>query len=130
MADPALTYARPDVEQLVWATVRDLGGVVTWAYTSGDLMRTPAGWLTAVSVQVDVRARSKHVAFTRADAARQLVCGLAGTSFEGGVIATVENVEGPFWLPDPDGAPRYVARYTLTAHPLPTSVPADRKAVA
>jgi hypothetical protein len=124
MTDPVFDYARPDVEALVWATVGPLGGVTSWAYTANDV-RTPAGWLSQVSVQVDVRARSKQAAYARADAARRLLMGLPGQAWPGGVVNRVDTVEGPFWLADPTGAPRYVARYDLYVHPLPVAaVPA------
>jgi hypothetical protein len=128
-ADPALDYPRPDVEALVWDTVRSLGGCTTWAYSSGDQTRAPAGWLSIVSVQVDVRARSKHAAFQRADQARRLILALPYSAWDDGVVADVVNLDGPFWLPDTDGCPRYVARYEVRVHPLPAASPAEREAV-
>lgn len=113
--DPALAYARPDVELLAWQTVSPLGGTQSWSYTAteGD----PPGWLCTVHVQVDCRAKTRGAASANADAARQALCALPWQDWPGGVVARVEVTEGPFWLPDPDGAPRYVARYAITAHP-------------
>jgi hypothetical protein len=118
--DPALDYPRPDMELLVWETVAPLGGTQSWSYsaTEGD----PPGWLSTTYVQVDCRAGSRHDANARADAARQAICALPwAESWPHGRVCRVVVEEGPFWLPDPDGAPRYVARYAITAHPDATA---------
>ena len=119
--DPVLHYPRPDVEALVWSTVRLFGGVVTWAYTTAE--RDLYGWLSTVNVQVDARAGRKGEAYRRADLIRRAVCALPWTDWDQGVVARVDTTEGPFWLPDVDGAPRYVARYAISVHPRP----AERK---
>jgi hypothetical protein len=118
-ADPALAIARPNVERLVWETVKPLGGAVTWAYsaTEGD----PPSWLFTCHVQVDIRASTRSGASARADEARRALCALPWADWPGGVIARVDVTDGPFWLPDESGAPRYVARYSLTAHPRPAA---------
>jgi hypothetical protein len=117
--DPVLDYARPDVERYVWSSVRDLGGVQTWCYTAaeGEL----PGWLAVVYVQVDVRAGRKGDAYRRADQVRRALCALPFAYWPDGVVTRVDTTEGPFWMPDDDGAPRYVARYAVTVHPLPAS---------
>jgi len=114
-ADPVLDYPAPDVEQLVYETIRPLGGVITWSYTAGR--GDPPGWLATVSVQVDIRSHSRGAASARADAARRRICALPWASWPGGVITRVDVIDGPFWLPDETGAPRYVARYAVSAHP-------------
>jgi hypothetical protein len=113
-ADPVLSYPAPDVEALAYEAIKPLGGVITWSYTAsrGD----PPGWLTTVSIQVDIRAHNRASASARADAARRLICALPWSGWPGGVINRVDVLEGPFWFPD-QGAPRYVARYAITAHP-------------
>jgi hypothetical protein len=113
--DPVLRFARPSVELAVRHAVRDLGGTVTWCYAAAD--RQPRGWLAAVDVQVDVRANSKSTAWRRADACRRAVSLLPWAAQPHGVIASVDVTDGPFWLPDPDGRPRYVARYAILTHP-------------
>jgi hypothetical protein len=113
--DPALDHPRPDMELLVWQTVQSLGGVTSWSYSV--IEHDPPGWLSTTYVQVDCRAGSRHDASRRADAARQAICALPWGSSPLGRVCRVVVEEGPFWLPDPDGAPRYVARYALTAHP-------------
>jgi hypothetical protein len=50
---------------------------------------------------------------------RQIVCALPGVPWAEGVCSYVQPVEGPFWMADPDGGPRYCARYEIRAHPLP-----------
>jgi hypothetical protein len=113
--DPVLRFARPSVELAVRHAVRSLGGTVTWCYAAAD--RQPRGWLASVDVQVDVRANSKSTAWRRADACRRAVSLLPWAAQPHGVIASVDVTDGPFWLPDPDGRPRYVARYAISAHP-------------
>lgn len=114
-ADPVLAYSAPDVELAVFTAIKPLGGVITWSYTSarGD----PPGWLTTVSVQVDIRSHNRASASARADAARRVICSLPWAPWPGGVITRVDVIDGPFWLPDDSGAPRYVARYAIAAHP-------------
>jgi hypothetical protein len=119
--DPTLDYARPDVEALVHAVVQPYGGVVSWATTAED--RDLPGWLAAVTVQVDVKAGRKAECFRKADLIRRAVCALPWADWPDGVVARVDTTEGPFWLPDSDGAPRYVARYVVVVHPRP----ADQK---
>lgn len=113
--DPVLRFARPSVELAVRHAVRNLGGTVTWCYAAAD--RQPRGWLAAVDVQVDVRANSKSTAWRRADACRRAVSVLPWAAQPHGVIASVDVTDGPLWLPDPDGRPRYVARYAILTHP-------------
>jgi hypothetical protein len=113
--DPVLTYARPDVEWLVEQTVKPLGGVVSWAYTASDDVFP--GWLSTVNVQVDVRSHRKTTALERADACRRAICALPWAEWDQGVIVRVDVSEGPFWLPDDNGGPRYVARYAVMSHP-------------
>lgn len=113
--DPVLRFARPAVELAVRGAVRNRGGTVTWCYAATE--GQPRGWLSVVDVQVDVRANSKRSAWRRADACRRAVCLLPWQSEPRGVIASVDVTGGPFWLPDTDGRPRYVARYAIGAHP-------------
>jgi len=118
--DPTLDYARPDMELLVWETISPLGGCASWAYSITDSPEPWNGtsWLSTTYVQVDCRAGSRHDAHERAKAARQAICALPwASSWPHGRVCNVVVEEGPFWLPDPDGAPRYVARYALSAHP-------------
>jgi hypothetical protein len=35
----------------------------------------------------------------------------------GGTISLVMTEEGPMWMPDPGGGPRYCARYAIRVHP-------------
>ena len=114
-ADPVLAYDRPDVDALVHDTVKDFGGVTNWVYAANDVGLR--GWLIASSVQVDVRASSRAAAWQRAEAVRRTLCDLPSVPWDGGVVTRVNVLEGPQWLPDPDGAPRFVARYEFIAHP-------------
>jgi hypothetical protein len=114
-ADPALFRPRPDVEAIVHAVLRPLTGVTVWSYAAEEL--APRGWLHQVEVQVDVRASTKERSWQRADMCRRAVCALPWQRVNGGVIVAVDVVDGPSWLPDPDGRPRYTARYALRCHP-------------
>jgi hypothetical protein len=113
--DPAQAIPRPDLERRIHEMIRPLGGTQVWAYAMVDL--DPPGWLVAASVQVDVRASSKPQAWRRADTARRAVMSLPLAAWPEGVVNRVDVVDGPFWLPDPNGAPRYVARYRVVFHP-------------
>ena len=122
-ADPTLAYPQPDVEALVWRTISHLGedeqaSVSSWAYASNPVPGTQPGWAVAVTMQIDVRDRSKHATFRRADVARRLVQGLSGQSWSDGVVSRVDIVAGPFWLPDLDGSPRYVTQAVVQVHPV------------
>lgn len=98
----------PDVEQIVYALLKDLGGTTvhavaataTWPYLS-----------ETVSVQVDVRASTKKRARDRVYAARSLLLDLPATH---PLFGAVDVETGPFWLPEPEGAPRYVLRVAAT----------------
>ena len=117
--DPALDYPRPALEAFVYRTLRvQVPGVSSWCYAAFQ-RPSPTGWLTEFSIQVDTRGTNKTAADARADNARRLICSLPWASWPGGVISSVDVIEAPFWLPDPDGAPRFVARYAVRVHPRP-----------
>jgi hypothetical protein len=113
--DPVLSIPRPDVEFHVHQAIKPLGGTTTWAYAVIDL--EPPGWLTSASIQVDVRASSMREAFTRADAARRIIHSLPTQPWADGQVNRVDTIDGPFWMPEATGAPRYVARYRVIFHP-------------
>ena len=104
----------PDVEAWVWANVRELGGVTSFAYTA---LQPWPGWITAAFIQVDARSRRRTAARETAERARQIVMSLADRPWADGTVCYVQAVEAPFWLPDDDGLPRYCARYEIRAHP-------------
>ena len=109
--------AQPDAEAWVIASVAGEGVTVfTFAAT-----RSWPGWLVAYSMQVDARARTKSAACALAEDTRQAMTALPGKHWAGGVIAYVACIEGPFWLPDDEGGPRYTARYEVRAHPHPAA---------
>ena len=120
-ANPAVAYPHPDVEAVAFALLKPLGGVTLWTY---DVQESTYGWLTTHAIQVDVRASDKKRCHDRAWTARASLLDLAGSAVEGGYCVDVSVVSGPSWLPDENGAPRYVARYALTVRPGPTETPA------
>jgi len=98
----------PDVEQIAYTLLKDLGGITVHSVSAN------ASWpyLTeTVGLQVDVHASSKKRARDRAYAARALLLDLPATP---SAVAGVEVESGPFWLPEPEGAPRYVLRVAVT----------------
>jgi hypothetical protein len=119
--DPAVTYDRPDVEALVWQTIKDLKpngkGLNSFMFTAVPLP-SPLGWLVANSIQVDVRDRNKASAYVLAIKARNRILALPSTVWADGVVSSVTILEDAFWNPDPDGTPRYTARYVIDAHPI------------
>lgn len=98
----------PDVEQIAYTLLKDLGGITvhsvsansSWPYLS-----------EVVGVQVDVRASTKKRARDRAYLARDMLIELPATPSPFVAVA-VES--GPYWLPEPEGAPRYVLRVAVT----------------
>jgi hypothetical protein len=98
--------------------VRPLGGTVTWAYAAADGGAGPRGWRSVTDIQVDVRAASKRAAYTRADEVRRAVCSMPWTVPRSrGVVSNAVTTDGPHWVPDGVGHPRYVVRFALTVHP-------------
>jgi hypothetical protein len=113
-ADPALLVPRPDIEHWVYRLLKPIGQFQVWTYAVVDL--DPSGWAAAASLQLDVFASEKGVAYRLADAARRLVCSLPLVTWPEGVVNRVDVVDGPFWFPA-DTGPRYVARYRVVFHP-------------
>lgn len=103
-----------DAEAWAFALLKDLGGISVWAFDSGT---TWPFRVETTSLQVDVRASGKQRARDRAYEARGRLFDPANHTPDGGVIAAVDVVTGPFWLPDDNGAPRYVLRVTVASHP-------------
>lgn len=109
----APVIVQPDAEAWVWANVQR-PGVTLFAYAANQEW---PGWLYVHSIQVDARASTKQGARDLAEAVRQAVCALPDVSWPDGVVAYVQPVEGPFWLPDDDGVPRYCTRFEIRVHP-------------
>jgi hypothetical protein len=105
---------QPDLEAHVWAQVKDLGGVTSFAYSA---VQSWPGWILAHFVQIDARAKRKGQARDLAERVRQIIAGLADVPWAEGCVCYVQGVEGPAWLPDDDGAPRYMQRYEIRVHP-------------
>ncbi len=114
----APVIVQPDVEAFVWAQLKDLPGVTTFGYAATQYW---PGWVYAHFIQVDARSQRKDAARQVAEVVRQRMCALADATWDAGCVCYVQPVEGPFWLPDDDGLPRYTARYEVRVHPLRTS---------
>jgi hypothetical protein len=106
---------QPDLEAWVWENIRDLKGVTSFGYAAAQLDHT--GWIMQHFIQVDARHVDKQASRDLAEQVRQVITGLADLPWPQGVICYIQPVEGPAWLPDDDGAPRYMARYEIRVHP-------------
>lgn len=113
-APHAPLVAQPDVEAWVWANVGHLHGVTSFCYAASLPWPT---WLAIYEIQIDCRARRKSAARALAEEVRLIIQGLTDVNWDEGVIARVQLIEGPFWLPDEDGAPRYTTRWQIRARP-------------
>jgi len=128
--------AQPDLEAWVWSHIGGLAGVTSFAYAAEQL--GAPGWLYAHHIQVDARAARKQAARDLAEQVRRAMLALAVTPWPDGVVCYAQATEGPFWLPDPDGHPRYTARYEIRVHPprtgaiqaAPAASPPRRKAAS
>jgi hypothetical protein len=111
---PAPVVVQPDLEAWVWANISDLSGLLSFEYSSAQQW---PGWIYAHFIQIDARAKRKTAARDLAETVRQRICALPDVPWPDGVVCYVQPVEGPFWLPDIDGGPRYCARYEIRSHP-------------
>ena len=107
--------AVPDLEAHLWAQLGGLKGVTSFAYAAQPWDR--AGWVYAQFVQVDARHKTKQAARDLAELVRQRLVALPGVPWPDGAVCYLQPVEGPAWLPDDDGSPRYTARYEIRVHP-------------
>ena len=112
MSTPVIV--QPDLEAWVWESISDLSGVTSFAYAATQMW---PGWVYSHSVQIDARAKRKAAASDLAETVRQRLMALPDVDWPQGVICYLQPVEGPFWLPDDDGLPRYCARYEIRVHP-------------
>jgi hypothetical protein len=114
MTAPAPVIAQPDLEAHVWSLLGGLAGVNSFAYASAQLW---PGWVYAWFIQVDARSARREAARATAEQARQIMASLPDQPWPGGDVCYCQPVEGPAWLPDEDGQPRYMARYEVRVHP-------------
>lgn len=97
-----------DAEALCVST---LAGLDVTVQQVGATMEYPNVVETA-TIQIDARAATKKAARDVAYEARSLLLRLPYT--EPGTAGRVAVVQGPSWLPEPDGEPRYVTTVTVT----------------
>ncbi len=98
----------PDVEAWAYELLSPLGGIHVFQYDA------QASWpfvTETVALQVDVRASSKKRARDRAYEARNL---LLDAPLDADSPVRACQIVGTAWLPDEDGAPRYVLRVSLS----------------
>lgn len=113
-APTSVVPVQPDLEKLAWSALQPLSGVTSWTYA---LVTDFPPWQLRYGLQVDARASTKRSARDKAERARQIVLGLPDAAWPDGVITYVQPTDGPSWLPDDDGCPRYTARYEVRCHP-------------
>ena len=115
----AAGYRYPDVEAHLTEALKVAGftGVRVWTV---DVLTGYPHWVAVHQVQIDTRASSKAAAHDRAWNVAGTV--LDAATWDDGILAAADVVSGPSWLPDENGAPRYVARYEFTVHPLKDSI--------
>jgi len=113
--------AQPDLEAWVWAAVKGIPGVTSFCYSALPMALVP--WQVSYSMQVDCRARTKKAAWDRAEQVRRILWELPQVPWDEGWISYAQITEGPFWLADEDGQPRYVLRAEYRAHPNRTGDP-------
>jgi hypothetical protein len=126
----APVIVQPDLEAWVWANIKALtrlGDLTSFAYSATQL--GGPGWLYAHFVQIDARHKRKEAARALAETVRQTVIGLPDVPWSEGTVSYVQAVEGPFWLPDDDGTPRYTARYEIRVHPRRSAAEAPAEAL-
>lgn len=120
----APVVVQPDIEAHVWAQLAALKGVTMFAYAATQI--DAAGWMMAHFVQVDARHKDKQATRDLAEHVRQIMVGLPDVPWSEGAVTYVQPVEGPFFQPDDDGAPRYLTRFEVRVHPpRRATVPAD-----
>jgi hypothetical protein len=120
---------QPDLEAWVWANIRELsrlGDLTSFAYSATQL--GAPGWIWAHFIQIDARHKRKEAARALAETVRQTISGLPDVPWPQGTVCYVQAVEGPFWLPDDDGQPRYTARYEIRVHPRRSAADAPAEA--
>jgi hypothetical protein len=107
---------QPDLERWVIAQLAPLGGGVSAFGYSAVQVGAP-GWIWQHSIQVDARAGRKAAARDLAELARQIMISLPSVPWPDGCVASVLCIDGPAWLSDEDGGPRYYARWEIRVHP-------------
>lgn len=99
----------PDIESFTWNTLKSLGGIHVFTYDA----QSPWPYVTdIVALQIDVRASTKKAARDRAYEVRRI---MLETQLDATTpVARCEVVSGPMWVPEQDGAPRYILRVSVT----------------
>lgn len=113
---------QPDVERLVLQALEGRPGVTAWCYAAVPLPG-PGRWLVAYHIQADARAGGKAAARGRAEDTAQVLAALDAVPWADGVVCSSEIIDGPFYLPDDDGQPRYVTRAEVRVRPHRTGEP-------
>lgn len=120
MTATAPVIVQPDLESFVYEQLSVLTGVTSFAFAA--MQMDAPGWIYAHSIQVDARAGRKSAARDLAEKARQIIMALPGQPWADGVVCYVQATDGPFWQADPNGGPRYTARYEIRVHPARRAV--------
>jgi hypothetical protein len=114
-AEPVLRHPRADVAYYALQQIRDLGSVICWEYNADE--GDPSAVLTTTYIQVDCRAANRARAYQVADQVRRTLKAFPWHDWNEAIFSEVESLDGPRWMPDENGAPRFVARYAIHHHP-------------
>lgn len=110
----ALDLTAPPVEAHVWDQIKTLPGVTCFTV---DQQESPSFLRRVWTFQVDTRGATRQAAGEVAEQARRAVLALPSVAWNDGVVIGTAVVSGHSWLPDENGAPRYVARYEVVVRP-------------
>jgi hypothetical protein len=111
---PSVIPVQPDAEAWVWSFLSSISGTTSWV--DACTVDWPP-WQYRYEFQIDCRARDRTTARARAMTACYIMLSLPDMPWPEGIVTYVQPTFGPAWFPDPDGAPRYTARYEVRAHP-------------
>jgi hypothetical protein len=114
--DPALLRPRADIGFVVFQPIRNYAKDVR-VYEYGAAEGDPGSWIALSSLQVDCGGVNREAAWRLADRCRRRIKAAVWDDFPDVVVTNVVCTDGPRWLPDENGGPRYIARYTVGHHP-------------
>lgn len=115
MTNPALDLTPPPIEAHVWSQLSEVDGVKCHLISQSESYPFIRRNYT---FQVESRGATRQAAGESAEESRRIMLALPEVAWEFGCVLGVSVVTGHAWLPGENGAPRYVARYEVTARPV------------
>ena len=116
MAD-TLVPVQPNAESFVYGQLKAAipTGVTSFVYAL--VTDDPPYWQLRYGFEVQAWGATRGEAWSRAERARQVMCSIPDAHWPDGVVTFVQPTDGPSWLPDAAGRPRYWAHYEVRVHP-------------